>query len=89
MALWETVAALSKTIERIKNFEEQIDRCERLGKNNCRLVIMIEGVASTKDVLPNALCEKLKPAILQYFEDELYEAKREMRIAAEKLSEEQ
>lgn len=89
MALWETVSTLNQTIERIKNLEEQIDRCERLGNNNCRLVVMQDGIAYPKDVLPYALCEKLKPAILQYYEDELYEAKREMRISAERLSEEQ
>lgn len=89
MALWETVSTLNKTIDRIKDLEEQIDRCERLGKSNCGLVIMLDGVAYAKAMLPSALCEKLKPAILQYYEDELYEAKREMRIAAEKLSEEQ
>lgn len=89
MALWETVNTLNKTIERIKDLEEQIDRCEMLGRSSCRLVVMQNGVAYSKAMLPSALCEKLKPAILQYYEDELYEAKREMRISAERLSEEQ
>lgn len=89
MALWETVSTLNKTIARIKDLEEQIDRCERLGKSNCRLVVMQDGVADSKAMFSHKLCEELKPIILQHYKDELYEAKREMRIAAERLSEEQ
>ena len=84
----DNMDAVLACMREVNEAKDILEKVQEIGNEHCRLATgrFDKGAFFPSKFFPLVLCEKLRPIIIEHYEHELFEAERELRIAAERLA---